>query len=160
MNEEMLKYYTEQTKKLIKALPPYIVKIDRNKIQIMNKIGYNMAGKVYDKLIDEHYLIRDRKNLGSYIAGRNPIRKDYDSKDGFMYATLQQKEIGKCRGYNSPYNSRIVERCIYRDMCPLYDEFIKDTKREFEDYMNKIPKKWFRKCYLYRVKTKEKGGEK
>ena len=47
MNEEMLKYYTEQTKKLIKALPPYIVKIDSKKIQIMNKIGYYMAGNAF-----------------------------------------------------------------------------------------------------------------
>lgn len=159
MKEEMLEYYTEQTKKLIKELPPYIVKIDSNKIQIMNKIGYNMAGKVYDKLIEEHYLIRDRKNLCSYIAGRNPTRKDYNSKDGFMYATSQQKEIGKCRGFNSPWNSRIVESCIHKEMCPLYDAYKKDTVREFEDYMNKIPKKWFGKCYLYRAKIDE-GGEK
>jgi len=153
----MLKYYTEQTKKLIKALPPYIVKIDHNKIQIMNKIGFHMAGKVYDILIDEHYLIRDRKNLCSYIAGRNPTRKDYDSKDGFMYAMSQQKIIGKCRGFNSPWNSRKVEHCIYVNQCSFYQSYIKDTIREFHDYMNDIPVKWFRKCNLYRIKE---GGEK
>jgi hypothetical protein len=86
-------------------------------------------------------------------------RKDYDCKDGFMYATSQQKIIGKCRGFNSPWNSRIVEKCIYREMCPLYEAFIKDTAQKFKDYMNEIPKKWFRKCCLYRVNFEEGGKQ-
>ena len=83
-------------------------------------------------------------------------RKDYDCKDGFLYALIQTKECGKCRGYNSPWNSRKVEHCIYVNQCKFYQAYRKDTIREFHDYMNDIPVKWFRKCTLYRVKE---GGE-
>lgn len=81
-------------------------------------------------------------------------RKDYDCKDGFKYITSQQKEVGKCCG--ASYNPKSgYEKCKNREKCSLYQEYEKsENKWEVQDWICRLPIKWFRKCKLY-----EKGGQ-
>lgn len=67
-------YQVQKVKDLLSALSTKNEKLDYTKIQLlMNRhnmpTGYNRAMKVYDKLIEEGFLVRDKNNLGAYIKG-------------------------------------------------------------------------------------------
>ena len=67
-----LEWYVEKTKSILSQTVAECEKIDCMKIQIlMNRnqmpSGYNKAMKVYEKLIEDGFLVRDKNNLGAYI---------------------------------------------------------------------------------------------
>ena len=71
MNKDEFEYYVEKVKNLIFSLYNED-KIDSIKLQLlMNKhkmpCGYHRAGIVYDRLIEDGFLIRDTKNLGAFL---------------------------------------------------------------------------------------------
>lgn len=71
MNKDEFEYYVEKVKNLIVSLYNED-KIDSIKLQLlMNKhkmpCGYYRAGIVYDRLIEDGFLIRDTKNLGAFV---------------------------------------------------------------------------------------------
>ena len=71
MNKDEFEYYVEKVKNLIFSLYNED-KIDSIKLQLlMNKhklpCGYHRAGIVYDRLIEDGFLIRDTKNLGAFV---------------------------------------------------------------------------------------------
>lgn len=71
MNKDEFEYVVEKVKSLITTLCPDD-KLDSIKIQLlMNKhqmpCGYYRAGMVYDRLIEDGFLIRDCNNLGATV---------------------------------------------------------------------------------------------
>jgi len=65
-------YYVEKTKSILSQTMSEGEKLDHIKIQLfLNRhqmpAGYNIAMKVYDRLIEDGFLIRDENNLGAYI---------------------------------------------------------------------------------------------
>lgn len=71
MNKDEFEYYVEKVKSLIVSLYNED-KIDSIKLQLlMNKhkmpCGFHRAGIVYDRLIEDGFLIRDTINLGAFV---------------------------------------------------------------------------------------------
>ena len=65
-------WYVEKTKSILSKTLSKGEKIDQIKIQLFMKrhqmpAGYNRAMKMYERLCNDGFLIRDTKNLGAYI---------------------------------------------------------------------------------------------